>query len=73
MIRMHVGESVMFLERPGLVDAEAAGDAFVLKLSKEAVFAKNERCARFKGTCVVPAACQRNIPPSSTRAVAPQM
>jgi CRP-like cAMP-binding protein len=41
------GEPVMFLERPALVDAEAAGDALVLQLPKEAVFAEIERNPRF--------------------------
>ena len=40
------GEPVMFLERPALVDAEAAGDALVLQLPKEAVFAEIERSPR---------------------------
>lgn len=41
------GEPVMFLERPALVDAEAAADALVLHLPKEAVFAEIERNPRF--------------------------
>ncbi|HSW27470.1 MAG TPA: Crp/Fnr family transcriptional regulator [Burkholderiaceae bacterium] len=41
------GEPVMFLERPAVVDAEAAGDALVLRLPKEAVFAEIERSPRF--------------------------
>lgn len=41
------GEPVMFLGRPALVDAEAAGDALVLQLPKEAVFAEIERSPRF--------------------------
>lgn len=41
------GEPVMFLERPALVDAEAATDALVLHLPKEAVFAQIERDPRF--------------------------
>ncbi len=41
------GEPVMFLERPAVVDAEAAGDALVLYLPKEAVFAEIERNPRF--------------------------
>lgn len=41
------GEPVMFLERPALVDAEAAGDSLVLQLPKEAVFAEIERSPRF--------------------------
>lgn len=41
------GEPVMFLERPALVDAEAASDALVLHLPKQAVFAEIERDPRF--------------------------
>lgn len=41
------GEPVMFLERPAMVDAEAATDALVLQLAKEAVFAEIERSPRF--------------------------
>lgn len=41
------GEPVMFLERPAVVDAEAASDALVLQLPKEAVFAEVERSPRF--------------------------
>ena len=41
------GEPVMFLERPAIVDAEAAGDALVLQLPREAVFAEIERSPRF--------------------------
>lgn len=41
------GEPIMFLERPALVDAEAATDALVLQLPKEAVFAEIERNPRF--------------------------
>lgn len=41
------GEPVMFLERPALVDAEAATDALVLHLPKEAVFAEIERSPHF--------------------------
>ena len=41
------GEPVMFLERPALVDAEAAGDALVLHLPKQAVFDEIERDPRF--------------------------
>lgn len=41
------GEPVMFLERPAVVDAEAAGDALVLHLPREAVFAEIERSPRF--------------------------
>ena len=41
------GEPVMFLERPALVDAEAATDALVLHLPKEVVFDEIERNPRF--------------------------
>lgn len=41
------GEPVMFLERPALVDAEAASDALVLHLPSEVVFAEIERDPRF--------------------------
>lgn len=41
------GEPVMFLERPAVVDAEAAGDALVLHLPREAVFAEIDRSPRF--------------------------
>ena len=41
------GEPVMFLERPAVVDAEAAADALVLQVPKEAVFAEIERSPRF--------------------------
>ena len=41
------GEPVMFLERPAVVDAEAADDALVLHLPKEAIFAEVERSPRF--------------------------
>ncbi|HET7527659.1 MAG TPA: Crp/Fnr family transcriptional regulator [Burkholderiaceae bacterium] len=41
------GEPVMFLERPALVDAEAATDALLLHIPKEAVFAEIERSPRF--------------------------
>lgn len=37
------GEPVMFLERPAVVDAEAATDALVLHVPKEAVFEEIER------------------------------
>lgn len=40
------GEPMMFLERPAVVDAEAAGDALVLQLPKQAVFAEIERSPR---------------------------
>ena len=41
------GEPVLFLERPALVDAEAATDALVLHLPKEAVFDELERSPLF--------------------------
>ncbi len=41
------GEPVMFLERPALVDAQAAEDALVLQVPKEAVFAELERNPKF--------------------------
>lgn len=41
------GEPVMFLERPALVDAEAATDALVLHLPKQAIFDEIERNPRF--------------------------
>lgn len=41
------GEPVMFLDRPALVDAEAATDCLVLHLPKEVVFAEIERSPRF--------------------------
>ena len=41
------GEPVMFLDRPAVVNAEAAGDALVLHLPKEAVFAEIERSPLF--------------------------
>lgn len=41
------GEPVMFLERPALVDAEAATDALLLHVSSDAVFAEIERSPRF--------------------------
>lgn len=41
------GEPVMFLERPAVVDAEAASDALVLELPKQAVFAEIERSPLF--------------------------
>jgi CRP-like cAMP-binding protein len=41
------GEPVMFLERPALVHAEAAGDALVLHLPRQAVFDEIERDPRF--------------------------
>lgn len=42
-----LGEPVMFLERPALVDAIAASDALVLHLPKKCVFDALERDARF--------------------------
>lgn len=41
------GEPVMFLERPTLVEAQAASDALVLQVPKEAVFAELERDPKF--------------------------
>jgi CRP-like cAMP-binding protein len=41
------GEPVMFLERAAVVDAEAAGDALVLQLPREAVFCEIDRDPRF--------------------------
>jgi CRP-like cAMP-binding protein len=41
------GEPVMFLERPAVVDAQAATDALVLHLPKQAVFDEIERSPRF--------------------------
>ncbi|HEX6019093.1 MAG TPA: Crp/Fnr family transcriptional regulator [Burkholderiaceae bacterium] len=41
------GEPVMFLERPAVVDAQAASDALLLHLPKEVVFAEIERNPRF--------------------------
>ena len=41
------GEPVMFLEKPAVVDAQAATDALVLHLPKEAVFDEIERSPRF--------------------------
>lgn len=41
------GEPVMFLERPAVVDAEAAGDALVLHLPRAAIFAEIERSPHF--------------------------
>ena len=41
------GEPVMFLERPTVVDAQAASDALLLHLPKEAVFAEIERNSKF--------------------------
>lgn len=41
------GEPVMFLERPALVDAEAASDTLLLHLPSEAVFAEIEHSPRF--------------------------
>jgi CRP-like cAMP-binding protein len=41
------GEPVMFLERPAVVDAQAASDALLLHLPKEAVFAEIDRNPKF--------------------------
>jgi CRP-like cAMP-binding protein len=41
------GEPVMFLEKPAVVDAEAASDALVLHVPKQAVFDEIERSPRF--------------------------
>ena len=41
------GEPVMFLERPAVVDAQAATDALVLRLPADIVFAEIERNPRF--------------------------
>ncbi|HJV59320.1 MAG TPA: Crp/Fnr family transcriptional regulator [Albitalea sp.] len=41
------GEPVMFLERPTLVQAQAMGDALVLHLPKETVFAEIDRNPKF--------------------------
>lgn len=41
------GEPVMFLERPALVDAQAAGDALLLHLPKQSVFDEIERNPKF--------------------------
>lgn len=41
------GEPVMFLERPAVVDAQAASDALLLHLPKEVVFAEIERNPKF--------------------------
>jgi CRP/FNR family transcriptional regulator, dissimilatory nitrate respiration regulator len=41
------GEPVMFLERPALVDAQAAGDALLLHLPKRSVFDEIERNPKF--------------------------
>jgi CRP-like cAMP-binding protein len=45
--RQSFGEPVMFLERPALVDAQAASDTLVLHVPREAVFAELERNPRF--------------------------
>jgi CRP/FNR family transcriptional regulator, dissimilatory nitrate respiration regulator len=42
-----LGEAVMFLERPAMVEAEAATDALVLHVPKHAVFEEIERSPRF--------------------------
>jgi CRP-like cAMP-binding protein len=41
------GEPVMFLERPAVVDAQAASDALLLHLPKAAVFDEIERSPKF--------------------------
>ncbi|WBY00352.1 Crp/Fnr family transcriptional regulator [Ramlibacter tataouinensis] len=41
------GEAVMFLERPAVVDAVAAGDALLLHLPREAVFEEIDRSPVF--------------------------
>src|SRR5690606_27046753 len=41
------GEPVMFLERPTLVEAQAASDALLLHVPKEAVFEEIERSPKF--------------------------
>jgi CRP/FNR family transcriptional regulator, dissimilatory nitrate respiration regulator len=41
------GEPVMFLERPAIVDAQAAGDALLLHLPTRAVFDEIERNPKF--------------------------
>ena len=41
------GEPVMFLERPALVEAQAASDALVLHVPKAAVFAELDRNPKF--------------------------
>ena len=41
------GEAVMFLERPAVVDAEAAIDALVLHVPKQTIFEEIERSPRF--------------------------
>ena len=41
------GEPVMFLERPALVEAQAASDALLLHVPKEAVFDEIERNPKF--------------------------
>jgi CRP-like cAMP-binding protein len=41
------GEPVMFLERPALVEAQAASDALLLHVPKEAVFEEIERDPKF--------------------------
>ena len=41
------GEAIMFLEKPYVVSARALGDALVLHIAKEAVFAELERSPKF--------------------------
>lgn len=45
--RQSFGEAMMFLERPALVDAQAASDALLLHLPKAAVFEEIERNPKF--------------------------
>ena len=45
--RQSFGEPVMFLERPALVDAQAASDALLLHLPKDALFEEIERSPAF--------------------------
>ena len=52
------GEPVMFLERPALVDAQAASDSLVLHVPKEAVFAEIERSPKF-GRRIIAGLCKR--------------
>lgn len=52
------GEPVMFLERPALVDAQAASDALLLHVPKEAVFAEIERSPKF-GRRIIAGLCKR--------------
>lgn len=45
--RQSFGEPVMFLERPAIVDAQAAADSLLLHLPKETLFAEIEHNPRF--------------------------